>query len=148
MNNLRWATFLMLLSISFLYNSCAKDELNNPLDGSLSGTMKNCAPDGQQSYFILPDSKDFANIPQDPKNPITEEKIALGNLLFFETGLALAPIHAIGEQSFSCGSCHVLSARSRLSSPFPAAVIWSAPLVAVAMFFHLDVLCHRRSQLL
>ena len=100
----------MLLSISLLYNSCAKDELNNPLDGSLTGTMDNCSPDGDLSYFILPDSKDFANIPQDPLNPITEEKVALGNLLFFETGLALAPIHDIGKQSFSCGSCHVPSA--------------------------------------
>ncbi len=110
MNNLRWATFLMLLSISFLYFACAKDELNNPLDGSLKSTMENCAPNGQQSYFILPDSKDFSNIPQDPKNPITEEKVALGNLLFFETGLALAPAHDIGKQSFSCGSCHIPSA--------------------------------------
>ncbi len=44
---------------------------------------------------------------QDPHNPVTKEKVALGNLLFFETGLAQIPLHDNCYESYSCGTCHL-----------------------------------------
>jgi len=46
------------------------------------------------SFFILPDSDDYGNIPQDPLNPITADKVALGKLLFHETGTGRNPYHS------------------------------------------------------
>ncbi len=37
--------------------------------------------------FLLPDSGDYAAIPQDPDNPITYAKVKLGKFLFHETGV-------------------------------------------------------------
>lgn len=58
------------------------------------------------SAFILPDGDDLAQIPQDPRNPLTAEKIELGSLLFHETGIALNPVVASDAGTYSCSSCH------------------------------------------
>lgn len=63
-----------------------------------------------KSHFQFPASDDFNAIPQDPKNPLTAEKVALGQLLFHETGLAANPMQNIGEGKFSCASCHFAGA--------------------------------------
>lgn len=57
------------------------------------------------STLQLPD-KGISDIPNDPKNPITQEKIALGKLLFHETGIGLAPKKEKGTKTYSCASCH------------------------------------------
>lgn len=64
--------------------------------------------DGQRklSEFLLPSSDDFAAIPQDPANPLTADKVALGRLLFHETALATAPLHAASRGTYSCATCH------------------------------------------
>ncbi|WP_435313139.1 cytochrome-c peroxidase [Cellulophaga fucicola] len=61
---------------------------------------------GSLEALQLPLENDLNNIPSDPKNPLTPEKIALGKLLFHETGLALNPIKEIGTNTYSCASCH------------------------------------------
>jgi cytochrome c peroxidase len=60
---------------------------------------------GSYEEYILPDSDDFDNIPQDPSNPITAEKVALGKLIYHETGITEGDI-ASSEGTFSCASCH------------------------------------------
>ena len=55
--------------------------------------------------YILPESEDFDNIPQDPSNPITAEKVALGKLIYHETGITEGDIES-SEGTFSCASCH------------------------------------------
>ncbi len=64
--------------------------------------------DGQRklSNFILPNSDDFAAIPQDPRNPLTADKVQLGKLLFHETALATNPRHEAGRGTYSCATCH------------------------------------------
>ena len=62
------------------------------------------------SHFILPKSNDFTKNLQDPKNPITTNKVALGNLLYHETGLAKNPMKEISKGTYSCASCHFASA--------------------------------------
>jgi len=58
------------------------------------------------SFFILPDSDDFSNIPQDPLNPITAKKVELGKLLFHETATGGSPKVATKKATYSCSSCH------------------------------------------
>ena len=58
------------------------------------------------SHFMLPSSGDFVNIPQDPKNPLTEEKVSLGQLLYHETALATRAKLPDGMNTYSCASCH------------------------------------------
>jgi cytochrome c peroxidase len=62
---------------------------------------------GGIDHFILPESTDYENIPQDPSNPLSPIKVELGRFLFFETGLALAPLHDVGLETYSCSTCHV-----------------------------------------
>ncbi|WP_020570215.1 cytochrome-c peroxidase [Neolewinella persica] len=64
---------------------------------------------GRQS-FLLPDESDLATIPQDPRNPLTPEKVELGRLLFHETGIATEAITAGGLKTYSCASCHFAGA--------------------------------------
>ncbi|MEO1451612.1 MAG: cytochrome c peroxidase, partial [Bacteroidota bacterium] len=62
------------------------------------------------STFMMPDPTDYASIPQDPKNPITEEKVFLGKLLFHEPGLAINPKDSTQMYTYSCASCHHVDA--------------------------------------
>ena len=55
--------------------------------------------------FTLPDSDDYARIPQDPRNPITDAKVRLGRLLFHDTGFALNGVSG-DAGSWSCATCH------------------------------------------
>lgn len=56
--------------------------------------------------FILPESDDFASIPQDPANPLSRDKVELGKLLFHETALATNPKHESGRGTYACATCH------------------------------------------
>ncbi|MFB1016241.1 MAG: cytochrome c peroxidase [Alteromonadaceae bacterium] len=58
------------------------------------------------SAFILPSSDDFDNIPQDLSNPITTEKVALGQMLYHETALATEGVNEALSGTWSCASCH------------------------------------------
>ena len=103
-----------------LFLSCTKDKVHvaSPLDQSLQQALVRAAPTSDPSHFILPESDDFLAIPQDEKyNPLTKEKVNLGKLLFYETGIALSPNHIAGQKTYSCASCHVPSAGFRPGSP-------------------------------
>ena len=101
--------FCLFFSITFLW-SCEKDSATNSLqDEELNQLLSSISNDNGAEFFILPDSDDFANIPQDPNNPITKEKVELGKLLFHETGLAINPENEISTGNFSCASCHFAS---------------------------------------
>lgn len=61
---------------------------------------------GGVGRFVLPESTDFKAIPQDPKNPLTTEKVALGRLLFHDPALLMNPKTPGGAQTSSCAACH------------------------------------------
>lgn len=69
------------------------------------------------SALVLPASDDFANIPQDPNNPITAEKVALGQLLYHETALATNPNNPNNRGAYSCASCHHAAAGFKSGVP-------------------------------
>jgi len=109
---------LRLLAIIFscaLIAACTKDKvyLDTPLDQLLTSSLVRAASDNRLEHFVLPESDDFANIPQDTHNPLTKDKVELGKMLFFETGIALSPSKEAGKKTYSCASCHVPSAGFR-----------------------------------
>ncbi len=72
----------------------------------LTQTLLSVSSTGKLDAFLLPESDDFDRIPQDPNNPITEAKVALGKVLFHETGLATAGVNTSLVGTWSCASCH------------------------------------------
>lgn len=71
----------------------------------LKQLIQSQSPDGTLQSFVIPDSQDYTNIPQDPLNPITAEKVVLGKFLFHETGITEAG-NTGREGTWSCASCH------------------------------------------
>lgn len=103
----RYALFAFALSV--LPTGCQKDDQINgvqeePLENLLLEQLTTLY--GSVDELILPDSDDYLAIPNDPKNKLSEPKVALGKFLFHETELGLAPKSEIGTATYSCASCH------------------------------------------
>lgn len=93
--------------------SCKHEPILPSLGEELFNRLAESSPTGSSSFFVLPASTDFANIPQSAANPLTAEKVALGKLLFFEPAFGLEAKHPEGMQTFTCSSCHVPAAGFR-----------------------------------
>lgn len=106
-------SLLIVVVGTLVISSCQKDPenpINTELDSQLQTALETASNGNGADYFLLPESNDFARIPQDPLNPLTEEKVFLGQMLYHETGLALNPKHDFSEGTYSCASCHFASA--------------------------------------
>ncbi len=68
-------------------------------------------------YFTLPRSNQLNKIPQDPKNPLTPQKVKLGQLLYHETALAVDNIRPEGFETYACASCHFAQAGFMANPP-------------------------------
>ncbi len=100
---------VVLLLVSTLIISCDPDPVIT-LDQKLLSAIDARSKTGDADYYILVKENDFANIPkQEASNPLTKEKVELGKMLFFETGLAQNPVDPVSLETYSCGSCHVPS---------------------------------------
>jgi len=101
--------YLLLATVLlFAFSSCQKDNLSkerDDLNAELAEVLRTASPEGK-SAFILPSSDDYASIPQDPKNPITAEKVELGRMLYHDPSFGMNPKKNIGAGTFSCASCH------------------------------------------
>ena len=94
--------------------ACAYDVLDTGVDdASLLQTIRDAAPTNDIGYFILADGQDLSQIPQEPQNPLSHVKIALGQYLFFETGIGTNPVKEESMATYSCSSCHVPKAGFR-----------------------------------
>jgi cytochrome c peroxidase len=99
-----------LLFCALLFSRCSPDEgFTIHTDQELVQTITAANPSGPNA-FLLPEATDFAAIPQDPLNPITEEKVTLGQLLFHETGIGVEAVMAGNLRTYSCASCHFAGA--------------------------------------
>ncbi|WP_299246919.1 cytochrome c peroxidase [uncultured Aquimarina sp.] len=99
--------------ITVLLLSCTKDDyvpIASDLDTELLSVLDDVSNGEGAAFFILPESDDFANIPQDPLNPITSEKVALGKLLLHETATGGDPKIQEMKATYSCASCHLATA--------------------------------------
>jgi len=56
--------------------------------------------------FTLPESDDFASIPQDSRNPLSAPKVELGKLLFHEPALSANTRHPEALGTYACATCH------------------------------------------
>ncbi|MEM8968826.1 MAG: cytochrome c peroxidase [Bacteroidota bacterium] len=81
-------------------------ETETLLDQQLAEALGEGASRKGASSFLLPNSGDLSAIPQDLNNPLSEEKVALGKLLYHETGLAIKSKYLEGMRTYSCASCH------------------------------------------
>lgn len=97
---------LLCFVLAFVAVIGCEKVIENELDLQLTEALELVSPNNNTDFFKLPDSDDFENIPQDPNNPITREKVQLGKLLFHETGIALNPEYEMSEGTYSCASCH------------------------------------------
>jgi len=110
---MKYGRFFLTLSLAIVLfvTSCADKEDNYielQTDTALEEQITTLY--GSLDGLLLPDDGSFENIPSDPKNPITPAKVALGKLLFHETGLALAPKKTESMNTYSCASCHQVKA--------------------------------------
>jgi cytochrome c peroxidase len=102
-------TIFLLLAITGYFLSCVHEPSTN-LDNSLEDILSQRSATGSYEAYVMPASDDYAALPnQDAKNPVTEAKVELGRMLFFETGLALEPVYPVSKVSYSCSSCHIPS---------------------------------------
>jgi len=88
------------------------DELNEELKFTISQASGGAGLD----WLKLPMSDDFNAIPHDVSNPITAEKVALGQFLFHDTALATIG-QSTESKSWSCASCHHASAGFKSGVP-------------------------------
>lgn len=103
-------------------SGCKKSDDNEPISGGLDQELHEAlrsASEGEgASHYILPGSNDFANIPQDPNNPLSASKVELGKLLFHETGIGLeANQPNLSVEAWSCASCHHAQAGFQANVP-------------------------------
>ncbi|NJC26687.1 cytochrome-c peroxidase [Neolewinella antarctica] len=94
---------MLLLSTA----GCVRDEALSPLDAELERTLIRLSASGSLRDFVLPDGSDLSGIPAGVSNPLTQEKVALGKLLFYETALGRDAIDPEQVRTFSCSTCHV-----------------------------------------
>ena len=99
--------------MGFLFAACGshepregRPEAATSVDASLEAHLADVSDGSGLAFFMQPESDEFDGIPQDPKNPITREKVDLGRLLFHETALGTKPELEMGEGTYSCASCH------------------------------------------
>ena len=83
--------------------SCTQDSTSEEvqLDVTLKRLISNVSPTGSYDYYILPTEDELDDIPQDIRNPLTPEKVELGKILFFETGLAMNARYNSGIGTYS-----------------------------------------------
>jgi len=102
-------TLFVLMACTGYFLSCVHDPEYN-VDKFLEHALNLHSPTGSYQGYIMPASDDYAALPnQDAKNPVTAAKVALGKMLFFETGIGLSPNNAVSKEAYSCSSCHVPS---------------------------------------
>ena len=87
------------------------------LQGQLTRLLARQAPRQGLAFYRMPLSDELHKLPQDPKNPLTPEKVRLGRLLFHETALLTDHRLGPGQESASCASCHFAQAGFQANLP-------------------------------
>lgn len=80
------------------------------LEYSLQDLISQASPTGDPDYFRFPEATQLDRIPQDRKNPLTIARIELGKQLYHDTSLGIRPKKIAQEYTYSCASCHHVSA--------------------------------------
>ncbi|MFK8014029.1 MAG: cytochrome-c peroxidase [Gammaproteobacteria bacterium] len=105
MSSIRQTVAFLLLPV--LFAGCSSDDskdVADVLNDNLKAAIAVVGP-GTQA-FTLPDETALDEIPSDPANPLTTQKVALGQMLYHETGLATAATDVARTGTYSCATCH------------------------------------------
>ena len=100
-------SFLAALVLLTLLSGCTQDEAMSPLDAELERTLLRLSANNSLQDYMLPDGSNLSGIPAGIGNPLTEEKIELGKMLFYETALGRDALTPSQLRTFSCATCHV-----------------------------------------
>ena len=110
----RFLRLIPMLLLGLILTGCevfgGGDDTDSDLDEQLQERLVDASQGNGLNFFLLPRSDDFAAIPQDPTNLVTAQKVALGKLLYHETGLLTDPKRPEGRFTASCASCHHVQA--------------------------------------
>lgn len=94
----------------------SESDMMSALDTELTEVIRVRSGGEGNQWLILPDSDDFGAIPQDPANPINETKVALGKMLFHDTGIATNG-QSGQSHTWSCATCHHAAAGFKSGVP-------------------------------
>ncbi len=96
------------MAASLLFISCSSDDESIDISSDTEIQLEERLIDlfGSLNAITLPNSSDYLAIPNDQNNPITEDKVVLGQFLFHETGMAIDAKEVDGLGTYSCASCH------------------------------------------
>jgi cytochrome c peroxidase len=72
---------------------------------TLADLVISASPTNSKDFYLLPDSDDFANIPQDSMNPLTQAKVDVGKLIYHDPAFATEGV-ALRAKTWSCATCH------------------------------------------
>ena len=109
--------FSLLLGIIFVITGCSgggdgqvetvlEPVVETAPDASvLEDLLTASSPTQSKDFYLLPDSDDFNNIPQDPLNPLTQAKVDAGKLIFHDPSFATEGV-ALRAKTWSCATCH------------------------------------------
>ena len=108
--------FITLLTIVLTFSGCDSGESDKaividpvtevpPETADLVLAMQSASLTNLIDFYLLPDSDDFENIPQDPMNPITAERVEVGKLIYHDPAFATEGV-ALRAKTWSCASCH------------------------------------------
>ena len=95
---------------------CGGGESNEPISQNpivetppdtttLTDLMISASLTKSKDFYLLPDSDDYNNIPQDPLNPLTDAKVEVGKLIYHDPAFATEGV-ALRAKTWSCASCH------------------------------------------
>lgn len=101
------STIAPLFILLVIASGCVRDEAISSIDTELEKTLIRLSENSSLNDYMLPDGSNLAGIPAGIGNPLTEEKVELGKLLFYETALGRDAIYEGNLRTFSCSSCHV-----------------------------------------
>lgn len=96
---------LLLLPMMLVEVGCEQQN-PNVLDEQLTERLNVTSSGTGVDYYKMPASDDYANIPQDPNNPITAEKVELGKMVYHETAFAVDVKFQGSMKTISCATCH------------------------------------------
>lgn len=113
----RLRNLLLPFVMAAVASGCSSDSpsATEVLSDELKTLIANSGP-GLDS-FVLPDETAYDLIPSDPTNPITAEKVALGQMLYHETGLATEATDIARTGTYSCATCHHSAAGFKAGVP-------------------------------
>lgn len=101
------SSLLLACCTILILSGCRIDDpINTDLDLALNNQLNTASNGVGRNYYRLPDEYQLSAIPQDPRNPLSPAKVALGKMLFHETALGNNPKLARGMTTYSCASCH------------------------------------------